>query len=79
MYMYKAGVIDNYEKRHSPASSSIDVLSYYSLPSHFLVLGGKINMFFLGKLRMELKCHRYDVTDVDIFLRILPCKNDFRY
>jgi hypothetical protein len=30
-------------------------------------LGGKINMFFLGKLRMELKCHRFDVTDVDIF------------
>ena len=23
-------------------------------------------MFCLGKLRMELKCHRYDVADVDI-------------
>jgi hypothetical protein len=32
---------------------------------HFLVLVGKINMFFLEKLRMEMKCHHYDVMEVD--------------
>ena len=31
------------------------------------MLVGKINMFFSEKLRMELKCHRSDVTDVDVF------------
>ena len=34
---------------------------------HFIVLVGKINMFSSEKLRMELKCHRSDVTDVDVF------------
>jgi len=45
---------------------NLPVLSYYCLPRSFLVLVGKINMFFLEKLRMEMKCHHYDVTDVDV-------------
>lgn len=38
-----------------------------ALSSHFLVVFCKINMYLLGKLRMELICHRYDVTNVDVF------------
>jgi hypothetical protein len=56
-------------KWYSPAStsSSIGFLSYYGLPGYFLVLIGKISMFFLEKLRIELKCHHSNATDVDIF------------
>lgn len=44
------------------ASSSICLRSYCEYQCHFLVLVGKIKRFFLEKLRMELKYHRYDVT-----------------
>ena len=49
-----------------PDSSSIGFLSYNSLLSHFIVLVSKINMFFHKQIRMEMKCHCYDVVDVDI-------------
>jgi len=37
-----------------------------------MVLVGKLDMFYHGKLRIELKCHRYDVTDADVFNVFLP-------
>ena len=35
---------------------------------NLLVQVGKINMFFLENLRMEPKCHCYDVTYVVMFI-----------
>ena len=35
---------------------------------NLLVQVSKINMFFLENLRMELKCHCYDVTYVVMFI-----------
>ena len=60
--------ISNDWKGHSPASSSI-VFSYVftAYQGNFLVLIGGRNMFFLKKCTIDLKCHRYDVTDGDIF------------
>jgi hypothetical protein len=57
-------------KISSPANPSIGFLFCYGfikLPSHFLVLVGKIKCSFWKKLRMELKCRRYDVTDGDVY------------
>jgi hypothetical protein len=59
------------------AISIFGFLSYYSLPSHILVLVDKTNMFFHKRFRMELKCHLYDISNVDDC--ILPYKNDARY
>ena len=37
----------------------------------------KLNMFFLDKPRMEMKCHRYKETDIGVFdVSILSYKND---
>ena len=70
--MYKAGVIDIPHDliMKNVIHLSVLALMFYPITADqviSLLLGGKINMFFLGKLRMELKCHRFDVTDVDIF------------
>ena len=43
-----------------------------------LALDGKINMFFLEKLRMELKCHRCDIMNIDD-LSIFYTTNIYRY
>ena len=61
-------VIQTLNNCHSPASSSIFFISYYGLPRSFIVSVREINMFFLEKLRMELKYHHYDVTDVEVFI-----------
>ena len=61
--------------KNGTAISTFDFQSYYSLPSNMLVY--KTNKFFHKKFRMELKCHLYDVSDVDDC--ILPYKNDARY
>jgi hypothetical protein len=42
--------------------ATLAITAYHS---HFLVLVGKINIFLLEKLIMELDNH-YDITDVDI-------------
>jgi hypothetical protein len=42
-------------------------ISYYSLPDHFFVMTGKIDMLVQEKFRIELKYHRFDVSDVDVF------------
>ena len=47
---------------------------------HFVELVAKINVFMEEKLRMELKCHRFDVTEVDVFsLFYHQKKMDVRY
>jgi hypothetical protein len=64
-----AGTVDMYhviKGLKPPASSSISILPYYGLSDNFIVLIGKISMFFLKKSRMELKCKCYDVTDVEV-------------
>lgn len=64
-----AGTVDMYHviKGLKPsASSSISILPYYGLSDNFIVLIGKISMFFLKKSRMELKCKCYDVMDVEV-------------
>jgi len=38
---------------------------------------GKMNMLFLDKLRMKLKC--YDVTDVHVFYRTKMTEGDLLY
>ena len=83
--MYMAGTVDMYhviKGLKPPASSSISMLPYYGLSGNFIVLIGKISMFFLKKSRMELKCiiqvldRIYNVTFRDANLyspSCLPC------
>ena len=46
----------------------LDIYPSTAYQSHFIVLIDNINIFlYVKKNEMELKCHHYEVTDVDIF------------
>jgi hypothetical protein len=61
--MYIAWYISHDEKCCSPVCFTIVFLAYNG---HFIMLPvSKINMFFHEHFIIELKCHRYDVKDVN--------------
>jgi len=45
----------------------LDIYPITAYKGHFIFLVDNITIFLHEKHKMELKCHRYDVTDVEIF------------
>ena len=68
--IYKSSYVNGYSRRiisndKNVTRLSIRILVFHTIIAyrcHFIVLVGKLKMFFQEKLSMELKCYRYGVT-----------------
>jgi len=68
--IYKSSYVHGWSRRNisndiNVTRLSIRILVFYTIIAyrgHFIVLVGKLKMFFQEKLSMELKCYRYGVT-----------------